>query len=232
MDTEKKGHLPLSMLTVVCDREKRAEILGPLEGSPAFFHLMLLGRGTANSRILGWLGLGETEKAVTFHILPTALAVRLQEKIDDRLDFKRPGHGISFIADINEICYHKPVKPPVFVGGENMEERTNTHDVIYVVLNRGYTEEVMDAARAVGAVGGTVLHAKGCGLEGAAKFFGVTIQPEKEMIMIVAKKEKVSLVMQEIADKTGPGTDASAVSFSIPVTNVMGVSRDVPQDII
>ena len=88
----------------------------------------------------------------------------------------------------------------------------------------------MDVASEAGATGGTVLHAGGCGFSGAEKFFGVNIQPEKEVIMSLAADDAGCAIMGAIADKVGPGTDASAVSFSITVNRVMGIGLDVPKD--
>lgn len=229
MDTHKPPEL--SLLGVVCDREKREKAIAVFEGKKMFFTLMSLGKGTANSRILGYLGLGETEKAVLFSILPTEVALGVMQALDETMDLNRPGHGIAFMATIHEGCYHKLVHLPTGKEGDTMKATSNT-DLIMVILNRGYTEEVMEVARAAGATGGTVLHARGCGLSGAEKFFGVTIQPEKEVLMIVAADDVSCGIMEAIAEKAGPGTDSSAVSFSMPVTGVKGIGLDVPRDML
>jgi len=99
----------------------------------------------------------------------------------------------------------------------------SSHNLIIVVLNRGYSEEVMDAARASGATGGTVLHARGYGMAGMEKFFGMTITPEKELLLIVAQDADTCGIMTGIADKVGPATDARAISFSLPLNGVKGI---------
>ena len=104
----------------------------------------------------------------------------------------------------------------------------HTHDLILVILNRGFTEEVMGSAREAGTTGGTVLHARGCGLGGAEKFFGVTIQPEKELIMIVADTANSHDIMAGIANSNGPGTQAAAISFSMPLNDVRGLADKSP----
>lgn len=101
----------------------------------------------------------------------------------------------------------------------------STHDLIMVVLNRGYSEEVMDAARQAGATGGTILHARGCGAAGVEKFFGMTVTPEKELLMILAQGDHTDVIMESIAAKAGPATDAAAVSFSLPASGVKGIAQ-------
>jgi hypothetical protein len=80
----------------------------------------------------------------------------------------------------------------------------------------------MDAARAAGARGGTVLHGKGTGSKDAEKFFSVSIASEKEVILIVAKSSEKAAIMQSIVQGAGVGTEAGAVVLSLPVTAVAG----------
>lgn len=224
MQEELHKKMALNLLCVVCQRERDAKVVKILEEKKSFFNLAVMGMGTANPGILNYLGIGDTDKTAFFSLVPAHMAGEIMQKMDDSLHLKKPGHGIAFTMKINKGCYHKPVHfASQEQGADDMEQQT-THDLILVVLNRGYTEEVMDVARPAGATGGTVLHARGCGLAGAEKFFGVTIQPEKEMLMMVAKCEQTCSIMDAIAESAGPGTDSSAVSFSMPLSSVRGLS--------
>ena len=89
-------------------------------------------------------------------------------------------------------------------------------------MDKGNTDVVMDAARGAGASGGTVVKAKGTGAE-IAKFFGVAISEEKEMVYIVAKRESRDDIMHAIMQQAGNGTDAHGVIFSLPVDGVVGI---------
>lgn len=81
----------------------------------------------------------------------------------------------------------------------------------------------MEAAREKGAGGGTVIHAKGTGMEKAEKFLGVSIVDEKEIAFIVAKAADKNAIMKSIMDKAGLGSPARAVVFSMPVTDTAGL---------
>lgn len=94
--------------------------------------------------------------------------------------------------------------------------------LIVAVANEGRTDTVMNAARAAGAAGGTVIQGKGTASEEAAHFFNISIASEKEMIFIVSKKEQKAQIMRSVLEKAGPGTEAGAVLFSLPVTSVEG----------
>ena len=97
------------------------------------------------------------------------------------------------------------------------------YELIVVIANQGHSDEVMDAARAQGAGGGTVIHAKGTGLEKAEKFLGVSIADEKEMIFIVAKTGDKNKIMKSIMEKAGLESRARSVVFSMPVTDTAGL---------
>jgi nitrogen regulatory protein PII len=210
---------------VVCDRNRREKVEGILRSHEFFFNLVAYGKGTANSKVLSYLGLGETEKTVFFSIMPDGEARKAIDAVDSALQLEKPGHGIVFLMKLHHGCYHRPVEfAGETVGGMTMQQETaQAHNLILVVLNRGYSEEVMDVARAAGAKGGTVLHARGFGAAGMEKFFGVTISPEKELLMILARKDASCAIMSDIAEKAGPGTDACAISFSLPVEAVKGL---------
>ena len=101
--------------------------------------------------------------------------------------------------------------------------KNTKYELIVVIANHGYSEEVMEAARAQGAGGGTVIHAKGTGLEKAEKFLGVSIADEKEMIFIVAKTEMKNAIMRSIMENAGLESRARSVVFSLPVTDTAGL---------
>lgn len=83
----------------------------------------------------------------------------------------------------------------------------------------------MDAARAAGATGGTAVHAKGTGTELAKKFFGVSLAAEKELIFILSAAETRKPIMKAIMEKAGMQTDAQALAFSLPVTDLAGLRQ-------
>ena len=97
------------------------------------------------------------------------------------------------------------------------------HELIVVILNEGYSDFVMDAARAAGAGGGTVLHAKGTGGTWGEKFFSVSLADEKDMIYIIAHRDEKAAIMRSINEQAGPGTKAGAICFSLPISSVAGL---------
>ena len=92
-----------------------------------------------------------------------------------------------------------------------------------VIANHGYSDLIMDAARAAGAAGGTVIHAKGTGMEGAEKFLGITLAAEKEMIFVVVKSAQKNDIMSAIMKHAGMESKAKSICFTLPVSATAGL---------
>ena len=95
------------------------------------------------------------------------------------------------------------------------------YDLLLVIANQGYTGSIMDAARAAGAGGGTVIHAKGTGMEGAARFMGIDLVNEKELVLIVSRTSEKNAIMKAIMDNADK--KAGSIVFSLPVTDTAGL---------
>ena len=103
------------------------------------------------------------------------------------------------------------------------------HEVIFCIVNIGYSESVMDAARKQGACGGTVLNARGTANPVAEKFFGISVEPEKEMVMIVVPTKIKENVLHALYQEVGLDTAGQGIAFSLPVDSVVGISECPPE---
>lgn len=218
---------PLVFMVTIISRGKGEEIVKMFVDHGITFNMLSLAKGTANSAILDYFGLGETEKEILFSTMPLETSEILLNKIHEETNMKKPGYGVAFTLPIGCICGFQAAKQLSGLskaeGGKCMGQ-TFDHDLIIAIANRGFSEEVMDAARSAKATGGTVINARGLGVKEAEKFFGITIQPEKELIMIITQHESRQCIMEAIASKAGIQTDAKAIVFSLPVNGVIGLA--------
>lgn len=104
-------------------------------------------------------------------------------------------------------------------------ENKKTYSLIVTIANRGYSDDIMDAARDAGAKGGTVIYGHGAGLRNTESFFGISIHPEKEMVLILADNETRPEIMRAIVKRCGMDSEGAGISFSLPVTEVMGIAN-------
>ena len=135
-----------------------------------------------------------------------------------------PGHGIIMAVPIKSVGGGKTLA--YLNNGEQQPARytpelSDRYELIVIVANEGRTDQVMNAARAAGATGGTVLHGKGTGSQNK-KFYNVSIAAEKEVILMVAPSDRKAAIMQSVLHHAGPDSDAGAVLFSLPVSEVAG----------
>lgn len=97
------------------------------------------------------------------------------------------------------------------------------YEMIVCIVNSGFSEDVMTAAKECGARGGTVMHARGTANREAESFFKITIQPDKEVVMIIVPAEIKEAVMHAIYRSVGLKTPGQGIAFSMPVDGVAGL---------
>lgn len=189
--------------------------------------LCTLGRGTATSETLDYFGLEATGKVVMIAVVADDTWKRVKRDLEDQIQIDVPGTGIAFIMPLSGVGGRRTLQ--FFTDGQKFEKEEESvmketkYELIIVIANSGHSEEVMKAARTSGAGGGTVIHAKGTGIEKAERFLGVSIADEKEIIFIVSRSEDKRGIMKSIMDQAGLESRAKAVVFSVPVSDTAGL---------
>lgn len=187
-------------------------------------------KGTASSEMLDMLGLGNVEKQILIGILPKRFMQELLSKLQSELRLEKPGSGIAMgipLTGANKML----VKMFLQNGADTVEaeERENEkmsdtkYTMVAAIVNQGYSEEVMQAARKAGAAGGTVLHSRRIVDEKVVNFWGLSIQEEKEFILIVTDVSRKVEIMKAISESCGMRSDAKGIVFSVPVDSVIGL---------
>lgn len=217
----------LYLMTTIVDRKvvkKYTELYKENEQQVMF---ITLGAGTAANDVLDYLGLDGTEKAVIFSVQEESSWEKVKKQLQRKLKIDAPGGGIAFTIPLSSVGGKKTLQ--FLLDGQSYQKeeestlKDTAHELIVVIANQGNIELIMDAAREAGAYGGTVIHAKGTGMEQAEKFMGVSIAAEKEMIFIVTKKEQKNDIMKAIMEKAGLDSRAKSIVFSLPVTDTAGL---------
>ncbi len=103
--------------------------------------------------------------------------------------------------------------------------KTENHEVIFAIVNAGFSEEAMEVARQHGARGGTILNARGVAREKEAAFFGITIHVDKEILMLVVEKQTRDEILNALYKEMGMGKKAQGIAFSLPVSDVAGLVK-------
>lgn len=215
------------MMVTIMNRGIGSKMLSFYKGRDLPVIVSTLGAGTANSEVLDYFGLEATEKAVMFSVVTRERWRHLKAGLQKEMNIDIPGTGIAFIIPLSSVGGKKALQ--FLTDDQNFQKEEETvlketeYELIVVIANQGYSNVVMDAAREKGAGGGTVIHAKGTGMEKAEKFLGVSIAAEKEMIFIVTKTKQKNEIMKAIMEQAGMESKAKSIVFSLPVTSTAGL---------
>ncbi len=100
-----------------------------------------------------------------------------------------------------------------------------TYEMVICIVNAGYSDTVMEAAKTAGARGGTVLHARGTANKEAEAFFQISIEPEKDLVMMIVPSNIKDAVLHEIYQKAGLDSKGQGIAFSLPVDKTVGLGK-------
>ena len=93
----------------------------------------------------------------------------------------------------------------------------NKFELIVCIVNAGFSQNVMAAARRAGARGGSILRGRGSADPEAEEFFNISIQPDKEIILILSSSDTKDAILKAIYQDSGLTTAANGIAFSLPV---------------
>ena len=213
--------MQLNFVIAVLDRGKRERYTAILRSLKLKVTLTMLGHGTARS------GITLPDKAVIAAIADPENTKRLIREAKIKMYIDIPGNGIMMAVPLKSVGGMSTLThfTDHQTAGEGKPDMDFEYELIYVILNEGHSDEVMDAARSAGAGGGTVIAAKGTGIQQSKKFLGMTLASEKEVVLIVAKASNKADIMRAVIEKAGPETPAGAICFTVPVSQVAGLRQ-------
>lgn len=91
-------------------------------------------------------------------------------------------------------------------------------ELVVCIVNAGYSGNVMKAARSAGARGGSIVRGRGSANPESEEFFGVTIQPDKEIVLVLVSADIKDAVLKAVYKNAGLSTEGVGIVFSLPVS--------------
>ena len=221
----KQNIAPMQLLLSIVERGSAAKLMRQYEAFKITQHFQAFGHGTAASHLLDTLGFGTSERDILLSIAPKDTMRQLMYFLRDEGRSDLGAKGIACSLDLTAlsaiyalgISRLEEMNPD---KGEQLREQGNQHTLILVAVNYGYTDAVMDTARACGAKGGTVIRARWAGSQTVEKFAGITLQDEKEILAIVASRKEQAHIMEEINRLHGLRSSPQAVVIGLPIDHM------------
>lgn len=216
---------PMQLLVSIAQRGDGGALMRQYGSFHLDQHFQSTGHGTAASHLLDTLGFGTSERDILLTIGPkdTIRQLMLYLKDSDRPELGARGIACSLdlggltallALGLSQVEAMEPER------GEMLMEQGNQHTLILIAVNQGYTDAVMDTARACGARGGTVIRARWAGSRTVEKFSGITLQDEKEILSIVASKKAAPRIMEEVSRIHGLRSAPQAVVIGLPIDHI------------
>lgn len=187
-----------------------------INGGTAF-----LGKGTIKNHLLELLDLDDVRKEIIFSVFEKSVVEETASQISNEFGFHKRNHGIAFTIPVSN-----------FLGGrgcsyiENKERRgvmEAMYRAIFVVVERGQAEFVIEAAEAAGSRGGTIIHGRGSGAHETKKVFNMEIEPEKEIVMILAEDALTDNIVEKIRKDLKIDEPGKGILFVLDVNKTFGL---------
>lgn len=226
-----------SMAIAVIRRDLSEEYIHFFRHNGACMVYSTLCEGSARKKLLDMLGLEAKDKQMLSCVVPSSRIGHILKHLRTEMRIDAPNSGIAFFVNLECIGGASALRAlcteDIIMGEEVKKVKESKHSLIIAITEHGHTDIVMDAACDAGATGGTIVHAKGTLGEERAKFFGVSIADEKDMVYIVAPTDRRTAIMNSIMQKAGVKSPARTVMFSLPVEAVADIRtpEDEDQDI-
>ncbi len=182
---------------------------------------IFLGKGTIKNKVLMFLELYDIRKELVFIIADKTTAFNAMEKISEEFKLSKPNHGIAFSIPISAIC-------GAHCSNYNYEERGMTdtmYNSIFVVVDKGRAEDVIDAAVKAGSTGGTIINARGSGVHETSRLFSMDVEPEREIVLILSEVEKTQGIVESIRVGLNMDAPGNGVIFVQDVSKVYGLYK-------
>ncbi len=166
---------------------------------------IFLGKGTVSSAILNFFSVYDEKKEIVLIGIESGAAEHILKELSAKFQFEKHNHGIAFT--IKSVIIGSQINSADTLEIKKGEEKP-MYKLITTIVNAGKADEVIEASKTAGAKGGTIINARGSAQDETCKIFGMEIEPEKEIVLIVAEQdsaEAIALSIKERLDIDKPG---------------------------
>ncbi len=218
-----QGSAPLELLVVIVNRGRGSKVLKIARQNGVSGGTIALGRGTYSHPKSFWLDSNDIRKDVVLMLGIQETLLNAIQKIDEELELAKPNHGIGFMIDIRALIGSKLCR--VVEGtAEKGEEKAVMH-AIFTIVENGSAENVVKAAEAAGSRGATIINARGAGVHETSKLFAMDVEPEKEIVLILAETAAAPAIIEAIRRETELDEPGRGLLFCVDVGQAFGMAK-------
>jgi nitrogen regulatory protein PII len=215
------------LLITMLGRHRGEQLVAVAKAAGARGGTMLLGRSQSSSYFLRALSLADIQQDIIFILMGEETPVVLSALRAAAQGAPRHLKGMAILLDVPSMFIrvsedmNGPGRPDY---GENNHMESG-YSLITVIVNNGYADDIMAAARKAGARGGTIINARGTGTEEDVRFFGIPLVPEKEMLLIVTENSQAPAISEAMSATSHLSEPGAGIMFSINVEQFITLGR-------
>jgi nitrogen regulatory protein PII len=235
------GFERIYLLVTIVERGLGDKVITEMRHLGATFNMATVGYSAVGLDLVDYFGLSEHSTDLVFSVVTESKRKIALSMAEYKFSLDTPEKGLAFIVPISGVGGPVSLK---YISGLEPEEHEKQAEVknmkmndyneaeyrcIITIVNRGYADQVIDAARDAGARGGTILYARGTGIHETETFMNISITPEKEMVFILVKRELAKTITHAILVSAGLKTKGRGISFILPVTDAVGMVTQIKE---
>ena len=219
----------VKLLVSIINKADQAQLTSAINQVATAMHFSGIGHGTARSNHRSYFGIDDVEKRVTFSLIPSNLESQILGTVSRELKLYLFGKGIAFTMPLSAIS--NIVEEPILESAEkektnqSKKEKKTMHELVIAVVNEKYSDAALEAARAAGATGATLFHTRSADNSKIEQAMGTVIPEETDTLFFLTSSEYKLKIMEAVRDSAGLKTEGSAVIFSMPVDDLVGIGR-------
>ena len=210
-----------SVFFVIVDKGKASKILEESKKIGVKGGTIVYGTGTASGGLLHLLELYEIKKEILLMVVENSIIDNLFKTINEKYHLDKPNKGIAFNIPLKSVMGN--------LCNENVNSITDRRDkmnyeAVFVIVERGNADDVIESADKAGGRGATVIHGRGSGIHEKGSLFNIVIEPEKEIVFMLVESDKTDDIISNIKkdleiDKPGRG-----IIFAMDVDKAIGLA--------
>lgn len=208
----------LYCLIMECGKASKAIRIGKANGVRGA--TIIMGKGTVHSSFLNFMGLHDDCREIVLMGAEKTVGDVALQAIAKELEMRKPSHGIAFTIPLTNIIGTQFYQENITL---EKEENNMNYKLVITIVEKGKAEQVIDAAKKAGSQGGTILGGRGSGVHETKRIFNIEIEPEKEIILIVAKNDRVDAITKAIREEMHIDDPGKGIIFVTEVTQTIGL---------
>lgn len=155
------------------------------------------GTGAHTKKWVERLDLTDARKEVVLMLSDAHTMDEAMPQLLEKFKLHKPNHGIAFRMPVLEI-----IGSMHFADNQKSNEVSDSmYHAIFVIVDKGSAEDVIEAATKAGSKGGTIINARGAGIHETSKVFNMEIEPEKEVVLILSEAKQSDKIIASIREE-------------------------------